>query len=137
MPNVKVRFEGGMRFVGECEGGNVIMDAPTQAGGTGGPTPMNVLLAALGGCTGMDVISILRKKRAEVTGFEMNIEGQRAAEHPKKYTGINIEFVLKGKGLKKEDVERAIELSMDKYCSVKATIEGGASKVSHSYRIEE
>ena len=136
MPKVKVRFEGGMRFVGEAEGGNIIMDAAAEFGGTGGPTPMNVLLAALGGCTGMDVVSILRKKRAEVTGFEMNIEGQRAAEHPKKYTDINLEFVVKGKGLKKEDVERAIELSMDKYCSVKATIEG-VSKVNYTYRIEE
>jgi putative redox protein len=82
----------------------------------------------------MDVISIMRKKRADVTGFETNITGERAEDHPKRYTKVLIEFVLEGKGITPKDVERAIELSVTKYCSAIASV---SAPVETSYRIVE
>jgi putative redox protein len=97
---------------------------------------MELLLVGFGGCSGMDVISILRKKRQNVTGFEVNVKGERADSHPHVYKDIHIEFVVKGKGVDKVAVERALNLSLDKYCSVGATL-GKTGKITHSYRIVE
>ncbi|MDA8168324.1 MAG: OsmC family protein [Nitrospiraceae bacterium] len=136
MPFVKIKHAGGMRFSGETSTGHdVVMDAGPEFGGENrGARPMDVLLASLGGCTGMDVISILRKKKQDVTGFEININGRRAEEHPKKYTDIDMEFVVRGRNISPEAVERAVQLSMEKYCSVKATIEG-VSRISYRHTI--
>ena len=95
---------------------------------------MEMVLMGVAGCTAMDVISIMRKKRADVTGFQVNITGERAEEHPKRYTKIFIEFVLEGKSLSPEDVERSIELSASKYCSATASLN---APVETSYRIVE
>ncbi|MBP8976634.1 MAG: OsmC family protein, partial [Bacteroidetes bacterium] len=94
-----------------------------------------LLLIALAGCTSMDVISILKKKRAPLVAYECIVSGIEADEHPKKFTSIHIEYVLYGNNIKPEDVERAIELSRTKYCSVSAQLEPSAS-ITHSYRIE-
>ncbi|HTR45364.1 MAG TPA: OsmC family protein, partial [Thermodesulfovibrionales bacterium] len=88
------------------------------------------------GCSGMDVISVLKKKRQDVRNLEMNIKGERATEHPQKFTEITIEFVVTGRGLSEDAVKRAVELSMEKYCSVKATLEGVA-KINFTYRVVE
>jgi len=88
----------------------------------------------LGGCAGMDVVSILRKKKQELTGLEIMVRGQKAEHLPKKYTDIGIEFLIKGRNISEEAVKKAISLSMDKYCSVKATLEGSA-KISFTYKI--
>ncbi|MDP2166896.1 MAG: OsmC family protein [Thermodesulfovibrionales bacterium] len=136
--SVKVKYIDGLQFVGESHSGHaIVMDGTPEVGGNDtGMRPMELLLVALGGCSGMDVASILKKKKEHVTSFEINLKGQKADEHPKKYTAIEIEFVVKGRGLKEESVKRAVELSMEKYCSVKATLEGTA-KVNWSYRILE
>jgi putative redox protein len=97
---------------------------------------MELLLMGIGGCSGMDVVSILRKKRERLTGLEINVDGKMAENYPHKYTQIDIQFLVKGRGLSDEAVKRAIELSMDKYCSVKATLEGSA-KITWSYKIVE
>lgn len=133
---MKIRYAGGMRFIGETPSGHEVpMDAGRESGGeNSGPRPMEMVLVGLGGCTGMDVISILEKKKQEVTGFEINISARKAPDHPKKYTDIEMEYVIKGKGISEEAVKRAIALSMDKYCSVKATIEGVA-RITFSYKI--
>jgi putative redox protein len=90
------------------------------------PTPMDVLLAALGGCTGMDVIGILRKKRQEVTGYEVVVTGERRMnEHPKLYTKIEIVHRVRGHNLSPVAVEEAIRLSDTKYCSVHAMLHHG------------
>lgn len=135
--NAKVKFVDGLQFVGEAASGHaVVMDADPEVGGSNtGARPTELVLIGLGGCTGMDVAAILTKKRQPMEGLEVNIKAQRAEAHPKKFTDIEIEFVLKGKELSEDAVKRAIELSMDKYCSVKATLEG-VSKVTYSYRIE-
>jgi len=138
MVEAKVTLMGGMQFEGDSSSGHhLIMDADDSSGGQNkGFRPMELLLVGFGGCSGMDVISILRKKRQNVTGFEMNIKGEKADTHPHIYKEVHIEYVVRGKGIEKEAVERAIKLSLDKYCSVGATL-GKAGKITHSYRIVE
>ena len=101
----------------------VVMDAANEFGGQNqGPRPMELVLFALGGCTGMDILSILKKMRKEVESFEIKIEADKAEEHPKVFTHIRVLCLLKGKDLKEKDVEKAINLSKDKYCSVGAML---------------
>jgi len=132
----KVTFVNGMQFVGNSSTGHaVIMDGDKSVGGEDtAPRPMEMLLIAAGGCSGMDVIHVLRKKKQDVTGVEVNVAGQMAEDYPKKFTEISLEFIVKGRGIQEAAVERAVELSMTKYCSVKATLEGIA-KFKYSYRI--
>ncbi len=134
----KVTYVKGLQFVGESETGHaIVMDGNREFGGEDtGPRPMELLLIGLGGCTGMDVVSILKKKKQELEGLEIIIEGKKAEEHPKRFTDVTIEFRLKGKNLSEEAVKRAVELSMEKYCSVKATLEGHTN-VSFRYSIIE
>ena len=114
----------------------VIMDTkPEVSGSDGASTPKELLLMALAGCTSMDVIPILKKKKSAVIGYECNVKGIERDEHPKIFTEIHIEYVFYGDGIKPEDVERAIDLSVTKYCSVSAILSASA-KLTHSYRIE-
>jgi putative redox protein len=134
--NAKVSFVDGLQFVGEAGSGHsIVMDGTAEFGGRDtGPRPMELLLMGLGGCTGMDVVSILKKKRQPFTGLDVAVSGTKAGDHPQRFTDIEIEFVVRGSGVKEEAVGRAVELSMDKYCSVKATLEGSA-KIGFSYRV--
>ncbi|MDA8324897.1 MAG: OsmC family protein [Nitrospiraceae bacterium] len=138
MPEANIRYVEGMEFVAKTESGHeVVMDAGPEFGGHDkGPRPMELLLAGLGGCTAMDIISILKKKRQEVTGLEIKVKGERAPEHPKKYTGIELLFLVTGNNLSEDAVKRAVELSMDKYCSAKATLEEG-TEVTYRYSISK
>ncbi len=138
MIEAKVKLVQGMQFEGRATSGHTLtMDADEEAGGANaGFRPMELLLVGFGGCSGMDVISILRKKRQPVTGFEINVKGEKADDYPKIYKQVHIEYVVKGKGVQKEAVERAISLSLDKYCSVGATL-AKAGTITHSYRIVE
>ncbi|MDE3059100.1 MAG: OsmC family protein [Bacteroidota bacterium] len=96
--------------------------------------PMELVLVALGGCTGADVANILEKKRAAFTRFEINISGERAETHPKVFTKIHIEYILEGKDLRASDVEQAIELSQSTYCSVSAMLKKTA-EITCSYKL--
>jgi putative redox protein len=138
MVEAKVRLIGGMQFKGGSSSGHqLIMDADDSSGGQNkGFRPMELLLVGFGGCTGMDVISILRKKRQDVTGLEMNVKGEKSEAHPHVYREVRIEYVITGKDVQSEAVERAIGLSLEKYCSVGATL-GKTAKIIHSYRIIE
>jgi putative redox protein len=114
----------------------VIMDGPEAFGGSdGGARPKELFLFALGGCTGSDVVSILKKKRVPLEDFEVHLTGVECEEHPRVFTDIHIEFVFYGDGINPSDVERAIELSTTKYCSVSAMLKETV-KITHSYRIE-
>lgn len=114
----------------------IMMDGPGAVGGTDAASrPKELILYALAGCTGSDVVSILRKKRVPLQGFEMHLTGHEADEHPKVFTDIHVEYVFFGKDIKPADVERAIELSTTKYCSVSAMLTPKV-RISHSYRIE-
>ncbi len=136
MLNAKVKWVEGLQFVGESGTGHaIVMDGSQDVGGKNtGMRPMELLLVGLGGCSGMDVISILEKKRQNVTDIDIIINGDKADTYPKKFTNITIEFIVKGKDLSEDAVKRAVELSMEKYCSVKATLEGSA-KINYSYKI--
>jgi putative redox protein len=138
MPRAKVKYTGGLQFVGQADSGHaIVMDGDADAGGNNtGLRPMELLLIGVGGCSGMDVVSILKKKREKVTDVEINVNGKKAEAYPQKFTDIDIEFVVKGKNLSEEAVKRAVQLSMDKYCSVKATLEGTA-KITYRYNIVE
>lgn len=127
----------GITLVGKTDSNIwITMDGPEQFGGSNsGVRPKELVLLALAGCTGSDVISILQKKQANLEDFEINITAETQEEHPQVFTKIHIEYVFYGKDLKKEDVERAIELSSTKYCSVQAMLRPSV-KITHSYRIE-
>lgn len=113
---------------------SIEMDGSPEIGGEGlGARPMEVILMGLGGCTSMDVLSILKKMREDVLDYEVEISADRAEEHPKVFTNIHVHFKLFG-DLKKESVEKAIRLSMDKYCSVTHMINKTAT-ITDSYEI--
>jgi len=138
MSKAKVTYVNGMQFVGEADSGHaIVMDGTPEVGGKNtGLRPTELLLIGLGGCSGMDVVSILKKKKQAVSGLEINVNGQKAESYPQKFTEIEIEFIIKGKNISEEAVKRAVQLSMDKYCSVKATLEGSA-KIDYAYKIIE
>jgi len=136
MLTAKVTYVNGMQFIGDSESGHaLVMDADPSAGGRNtGPKPMELLLISAGGCSGMDVISVLKKKRQDVTGLEIQVKGEKAGDYPMKFTDITLKFIVRGRNISESAVKRAIELSMTKYCSVKATLEGTA-KIQYSYEI--
>lgn len=130
-----VVLEEGLTFRGHTSTGHdLILDSAD--GGGRGPTPMALVVLALAGCTGMDVISILRKMREDVTGYEVHVRGERASEHPRVYTNVTVEHIVRGRGLKEANVARAVELSATRYCPVSAMV-GALGKVTHTYRIVE
>jgi putative redox protein len=122
MDSVRVRWSSGRQFIGWDEAGHgVVMDASTAYKGEGtGVRPVELVLYALAGCTGMDVVSILEKKRQPVTSLEIKVEGtQREDDFPHIYERINVHYIVSGPAVTEQAVERSIELSEEKYCSVK------------------
>jgi putative redox protein len=114
----------------------VVMDGNDKFGGSmAGSSPKELLMFALGGCTAMDVIPMLAKRKAPIENVEVKISGNVREEHPQIFTDLHVEYIFYGNGINPEDVERAIELSTTKYCSVNAMLRPGV-KISHSYRIE-
>ena len=132
-----LRWKGGMRFGGAAEsGGTITLDARPEHGGSGeGPSPMETVLLALAGCTGMDVVSILGKMRAPLEGLEIRVSGDRADEHPRVFTKIRVEYVLRGRDLRPDQAGRAVELSQEKYCSVSAMLRKSA-ELTYTWRID-
>ena len=119
--SINVKWAGNMAFESELYGHKLIMDADAESGGENkGTRPKVLQLAALGGCSGMDVVSILSKMRVEVEDFEMIIEGNTKDEHPKYYENIHIVYKFKGRDLPMDKLEKAVAMSQDKYCGVAA-----------------
>ena len=135
---VRATLETGMRFDVETGSGHhVILDAAEHNGGQdSGPRPMEMLLVALASCAGMDIISILRKKRLEISAYELRVHGMRAEEHPKVFTEITVEHIFTGNNIKPEAVERAIQLTEDRYCGASAMLEKTAA-IKNTFRIIE
>jgi putative redox protein len=133
---VNLSWKGDLAFEVETESGhNLTLDAKPEVGGKNkGPAPMEVLLVSLAGCTGMDVASILKKKRVDLSSMSVNVNGEKAAQHPKYFTKIDVEFNFEGNGIKEEDVKRAIDLSKDKYCSVSVMLKEKA-EISYRWKI--
>ncbi len=133
-----VKLETGMQFDAEAGSGHhMTLDAAEHGGGhDAGARPMELLLMGLGGCTGMDVISILRKKRLQVTGYEVHVTGIRAEDHPMVFVEITVEHVVTGHHIQPEAVARAIQLSEERYCGAGAML-GKAAHLTHTFRIVE
>lgn len=118
-----VKWAGDMAFQTTVDGHSLLLDAsPSNGGHKTGPRPKPLLLASLAGCTGMDVISILKKMKVELTAFNVRAEGTLNEEHPKYFTEIHLIYEFTGDNIPLEKVQRAIELSQEKYCGVSATL---------------
>ncbi|HLG31590.1 MAG TPA: OsmC family protein [Ignavibacteriaceae bacterium] len=128
----------GITFAGKTDSNHwITMDGPEEFGGSdSGIRPKELLLIALAGCTGSDVVSILQKKRVNLKDFEINISAEMSDQHPKVYTDIDLEYVFYGKDIKQNDVERAIGLSQTTYCAVTMMLEKSIN-IKHIYRIVE
>jgi len=124
MMEARVTLTEGMTFSARSASGHTLtLDAAPEVGGhENGPRPMELILLGLGGCTGMDVISILRKMRQDVTGYEVVLRAERAPEHPKVFTRIVVEHVVRGRNLSLDAVRRAVELSATRYCPASAML---------------
>ena len=132
----KHQVGGGGVFLGETDSGHaVLMDGPPEGGGRNlGPRPMELVLLGAGGCTTYDVIHILKKGRQQVSDCTVTIDADRAAEDPKVFTKIHFHFVVTGTDLKAEQVERAILLSAEKYCSASIML-GKMAVITHDFEI--
>lgn len=122
--DANVTWTNGMSFEGTADSGfKVNLGTAAQFGGDDdGFRPLELMLISLAGCTGMDVISILQKKRQDVKGFEVKVHAERAQEHPKVFTSITVEYIVSGNGLDPEAVHRAVELSSTKYCPAQSML---------------
>lgn len=129
----RARWVEGMAFMGEAGSGHaVIMDGAPEYGGRNiGTRPMEMLLIGLAGCTGFDVVQILKKGREAVTGCEVEVEAERASEDPKVFTKIHIAYRVSGRGLSQAKAERAVTLSKEKYCSASIML-GATAQMSTS-----
>lgn len=128
----RLRYAGGEAFVAESQSGHAMVTSFAHEGSA--PSPMELLLVALGGCTGADIVSILEKKRQRVTGYEIEVRAERRAEHPRIYTKIDVIHRVRGHSIDPKAVAHAIELSETKYCSVSAML-GASARIAMSYEI--
>ena len=136
MPSAKLTWHRGMQFVGTSESGHaVVVDTKAEVGGSqSGPTPVELTLIGLGSCTGMDVVSILKKKRQEFSAFEVEVVAEKSSDLPQRFTRIDLVFRIWGENVSEEALQRSIELSKDKYCTVSNTLKGVA-EIGYRYEI--
>ena len=134
----RVQWLDGRAFLGESGSGHaVVMDGSPEAGGRNiGVRPMEMLLLGLGGCTAFDIVMILERMREKVTALDIVLEGERATEDPKVFTHVKLIYKVTGRKLKPANVERAVNLSAEKYCSATAMF-GKTAKIEHSFEIIE
>ena len=134
----RIKWIENVSFVGESESGHaIVMDGAPEGGGRNlGPRPMETVLIGTGGCAAYDVVHILRKARAHVTDCVVEIGADRAAEDPKIFTRIHFHFVVTGKGLRPQQVERAVHLSAEKYCSASIML-GKTAAITHDFEIRD
>ncbi len=128
----QLQWTQGLQFVARADQGPaIVIDNPE---GGSGPSPMQLVLMGTAGCTAMDIVSILRKRRAALSRVLVNIHAERAGEHPRRYTRIELEYIITGRGIKEKDVARAVDLSLTKYCSATASLN---AEVTSRFRIVE
>jgi len=135
---VRIKWIENVAFLGESESGHaIVMDGAPEGGGRNlSARPMETVLIGTGGCTAYDVVHILRKSRAPVTDCVVEIDAERAPRDPKVFTRIHFHFVVTGRGLKPEQVERAVHLSAEKYCSASIML-GKMAEITHDFEIRE
>lgn len=136
--SAQATWGGGMRFDVQTGSGHTLTldTSELDGGGNAGPSPMDMLVVGLAGCTGMDVISILTKMRQQVTGLQIAVHGVRTDEHPQVFQTITVDYTFTGHNLSEQSVARAVELSETKYCSVSATLRATA-QITRSVHIVE
>ena len=134
----RVKWIEGAAMLGESDSGHaVVMDGPPDFGGRNlGLRPMEMLLIGMGGCTEFDVLLILRKARQEVTDCVVDLTAERAETDPKVFTRIHVHFVVTGRGLSEKQVERAIRLSAEKFCSASIML-GATAQISHDFEVRD
>jgi putative redox protein len=132
----RIKWVEQVSFLGETESGHaILMDGPPEGGGRNlGPRPMEMVLIGTGGCTTYDVLHILKKSRQQVSDCVVEIQAERATEDPKIFTKIHFHFVVTGKDLKVDQVERAIKLSAEKYCSASIML-GKVADITHDFEV--
>lgn len=135
----RVKWTDGRQFVAESGSGHsVVIDGPPDHGGrNSGSRPMEMMLMGMGGCSAFDVLNILDKTRADVTDCVAELEAERADGVPSVFTRIHVHFVVTGRGLKDNQVQRAVSLSAEKYCSASIMLANGGVEIEHSYEIVE
>jgi putative redox protein len=131
-----IEWAGPDLFIGTSASGHAVV-FDTDSVRSSAPSPMEMLLLSLGSCTGVDVVSILQKKRAKITGYRVEIKAVRRDEHPRSYRQITVHHVLRGTGLTEKHVAQAVKLSDEKYCSVAATLRPTANIISSFEIIDE
>jgi putative redox protein len=136
MSEVKVTWVEKQQFVGTDSGRHSIVMSAHNEENTTGSKPSDLLLLALGGCASVDLVDILRKQRQKIHGVQAIVTGHQNAEAPWAFTGLHVEFILRGQALSAAAVERAIELSVNSYCSVGATLKQ-AAPITTSYKLVE
>ena len=136
--NLSVNWVDGMLMVGKSHSGHSItMDGPIEIGGENlGVRPMEMLLLGVAGCTMIDVVTTLKKMRQDLSHCETKINAERANEHPKVFTDIHIQFLVKGKNLDSKKVDKAITLSAEKYCSASIML-GKTANITHDFEVIE
>ncbi len=134
----RVKWIEDATFIGESGSGHaVVMDGPPESGGRNlGPRPMEMLLLGMGGCTAFDVVYILQRARQPVLDCVVELEAERAEEAPKVFTKIHVHFVVSGRGLSEKQVERAVRLSAEKYCSASLML-AKAATITHDFEVVE
>jgi putative redox protein len=141
MSDIVVKNVEGLTFLGRAKSKHwVAMDGPETFGGSeAGTRPMELFLISLAGCTGADVTSLLKKMRVKYDKFEIHVDSERAEEHPKVYTKIFLKYIIWGKDLEaeKEKIEKSIDLSQNKYCSISAMIRTANIPIDYSYELLE
>ena len=136
--NISVNWVDGLLMVGKSDSGHTItMDGPPESGGENlGVRPMEMLLLGVAGCTMIDVVTTLKKMRQDLSHCETKINAERATDHPKVFTNIHIQFIVKGKDLDSKKVDKAITLSAEKYCSASIML-GETATIKHDFEIIE
>jgi len=133
-----LKWAGDVAFVARSGSGHkVVIDGPPEGGGRDlGPRPMEMILMGLGACTSYDIVTILKKARQDITGIQVELDGKRADTIPSVFIDIHIRFLITGHGVSAEQVEKAIHLSAEKYCSASIML-GKTAKITHSFQITE
>jgi len=131
---INADWVGGLAFNSKGRSGHeVLMDASRDVGGEDkGPRPMELLLHGIAGCTGIDIVKTLEKMKADIDDFKISVDGKRADDYPKKFTEIKVHFIIEGSGLTEKKVSRAVNLSLDKYCSASNSF---SAKIKGTYEI--
>jgi len=135
----KVKWTDGVQFVAESGSGHsIVVDGPPEKGGrNSGARPMELLLMGLGACSSFDVVNILQKARQNITDCHVEVDAERVDEVPAVFSTIHLHFVVSGKGLKEKQVEKAVSLSADKYCSASIMLGKAGVEITHSHEIVE